>query len=422
MTLCFDVISIFPQYFQPLDLSLLGKAQESGRVQINVHDLRNWAEGTHRSVDDSPAGGGAGMVMRADVWGRAIDTVRKPGRSVLAIPTPSGQLLNQRLVERLAQSEQIVVACGRYEGIDARVAEHYDNVVEFSLGDYVLNGGEVAALALIEATARLQEGFMGNAESLMEESHSEEGLLEYPAYTAPQQWRGHEIPAVLKSGDHKAITRWRRDQSLRRTARRRPDLLASLQGLDPRDRQILAEEGWLLVPQLAPVVIEEASVSDIPDLAELAARTFPDACPPGIPDKENNRFLEENLSEDAFTRYLEHPDEWRVLVARVPHGIVAYTLTGMNAPEEFHRPGAAYLSKCYTDREYRGSGVTSALVEKTVQLCQADAIVLATNIGNKRAAKFYRRMGFRKAGRRKFFIGNYENTDDTFVRDLTHKS
>ena len=212
----FDVISTFPEFFSVLDLSLVGKARDAGVLDIEVHNLRNWATGKHLSVDDSPSGGGAGMVMRADVWGHAIDDVISEG-AVLAIPTPSGAPLTQRDLERLSTAKQIVIACGRYEGIDARVAEHYRTssveVFEYSLGDYVLNGGEVAAIALVEGVSRLVEGVIGNPESLAEESHSAEGLLEYPVYTLPRSWRGLETPAVLFSGDHSRIRRWRRDQA-----------------------------------------------------------------------------------------------------------------------------------------------------------------------------------------------------------------
>ncbi len=230
-----DVVSIFPEFFSVLDVSLLGKARQAELVQAHVHDLRQWADvkpdGTpdvHRAVDDSPFGGGAGMVMRADVWGRALDDVLQPG-GVLVIPSPAGSPFTQALAADLAQAEQIAFACGRYEGIDARVAEHYEaagfRVAELSLGDYVLNGGEVAAVAMIEAIARLIPGFMGNAASVVEESHAD-GLLEYPPYTRPASWRGLEVPRVLLSGHHGMIARWRREQQMARTRLRRPDLLA----------------------------------------------------------------------------------------------------------------------------------------------------------------------------------------------------
>ncbi|WP_062377200.1 tRNA (guanosine(37)-N1)-methyltransferase TrmD [Demequina pelophila] len=229
-----DVITIFPEFFGVLDVSLLGKARQSELVETRVHDLREWAafksDGTpdvHRTVDDAPFGGGAGMVMKPDVWGRALDDVLRPG-GTLIVPSPAGRLFTQAEAADLATVPQLVFACGRYEGIDARVAEHYaqqgHDVRELSLGDYVLNGGEVAALAMTEAVTRLIPGFMGNAHSIVEESHSD-GLLEYPSYTRPATWRGHDVPDVLLSGHHARIAEWRRDQQLSRTRDRRPDLL-----------------------------------------------------------------------------------------------------------------------------------------------------------------------------------------------------
>ena len=271
-----DLLSIFPQYFAALDLSLMGKARQSGQLDIHVHDLRSWTHDRHRTVDDTPYGGGAGMVMRPDVWGEALDTVigAEPGKCVLVIPTPSGIPFNQKKAEQLSHFDRIIVACGRYEGIDQRVADHYRNrgvvVEEFSIGDYVLNGGEVAALVLVEAVGRLIDGVIGNPDSLVEESHSGIGLLEYPVYTKPQEWRGHEVPDVLMSGDHAKIDRWRLDRRLERTAQRRPDIVAriahsSADQLSTRDREILAENGVLMrEDRVAPVEIRAAR----PDEAE----------------------------------------------------------------------------------------------------------------------------------------------------------
>ncbi len=226
-----DVVTIFPEYLAPLELSLVGKAREAGILELAVHDLRGWTTDRHRSVDDTPMGGGAGMVMRPDVWGAALDDLLAPGAE-LVLPTPSGEVFTQRTAERMAAAEHLVIACGRYEGIDARVAEHYRGrgvrVSELSIGDYVLNGGEVAALVVVEAVARLLPGVVGNPESLVEESHGSAGLLEYPVYTRPPSWRGLDVPEVLASGHHARIARWRRDRALERTARRRPDLLARL--------------------------------------------------------------------------------------------------------------------------------------------------------------------------------------------------
>jgi tRNA (guanine37-N1)-methyltransferase len=247
-----DVITIFPGYLAPLELSLVGKACEAGVIDVRIHDLRDWASGPHRSVDDTPYGGGAGMVMRPDVWGLALDTVVPPdGRSQprLVVPTPSGRRFQQALAHEFAAEPWLVFACGRYEGIDARFIQDAATrmaVHEVSLGDYVLSGGEAAVLVILEAVARLLPGVVGNPDSLVEESHGADGLLEYPVYTKPPSWRGLDVPEVLLSGHHTNIARWRRDQALRRTAQRRPDLLDRLDSasLDSRDRAVLAEFGW----------------------------------------------------------------------------------------------------------------------------------------------------------------------------------
>lgn len=247
-----DVVTIFPDYLAPLSLSLVGKARTSGLLDLRVHDLRDWTGDRHRTVDDTPFGGGAGMVMRPDVWGAALDDLVAEGTHLL-LPTPSGATFTQRRAETWATDEHLVIACGRYEGIDARVAEHYDGVPgvrvdEFSIGDYVLNGGEAATLVLVEAVVRLLPGVVGNPQSLVEESHGAAGLLEYPVYTKPPVWQGHEVPEVLLSGHHGKVERWRRDQALARTADRRPDLLHALApaDLDKRDRATLSELGWVV--------------------------------------------------------------------------------------------------------------------------------------------------------------------------------
>jgi len=222
-----DVVTIFPEFFSVLDVSLLGKARAAELVQTHVHDLRSWTRDVHHTVDDAPFGGGAGMVMKPDVWGDALDEVLTAS-GTLVIPSPAGVPFTQALAAEFATAQQLVFACGRYEGIDARVSEHFAGagyrVIEVSLGDYVLNGGEVAAFAMIEAITRLIPGFMGNAESIVEESHAD-GLLEYPSYTRPAAWRGLDVPDVLLSGHHAKIAQWRREQQLERTRERRPDLL-----------------------------------------------------------------------------------------------------------------------------------------------------------------------------------------------------
>lgn len=301
-----DVFSIFPEYLAPLGLSLIGRAQEKGLLDLTVHDLREWTHDRHRTVDDTPYGGGAGMVMKPEPWGEALDTVLGPvedapladeasvdtpgsevpvaevpvaevpepevpepevpetevpeteapeteipvagrrSRPVLIVPSPAGEVFTQTTARELAARDHLVFACGRYEGIDQRVIDWASQRMEvrpMSIGDYVLNGGEVAVLTMVEAIARLLPGVIGNPESLDEESH-EDGLLEYPVYTKPAAWRGLEVPPILLSGDHGRIARWRRDQRLRRTAATRPDLLSAVapETLDARDREVLREE------------------------------------------------------------------------------------------------------------------------------------------------------------------------------------
>ena len=221
-----DIVTIFPDFFGVLDVSLLGKARERGLIDVVVHDLRDYTHDRHRTVDDTPYGGGAGMVMRPEPWGEALDEVLTP-ESVLIVPSPAGERFNQSTARELAAESRLVFACGRYEGIDQRVVEYASSVArvrEVSLGDYVLNGGEVAAMAIIEAVGRLVPGVIGNPESLDEESH-EGGLLEYPSYTKPAEWRGMPVPPILLSGNHGAIAAWRHEQQLDRTRRVRPDLL-----------------------------------------------------------------------------------------------------------------------------------------------------------------------------------------------------
>lgn len=223
-----DIVTIFPEFFSVLDVSLLGKARQDGLLDVHVHDLRSWTTDRHRTVDDTPYGGGAGMVMKPEPWALALESILRPdGSSTLVVPTPAGTPFRQSTARSLAFEPHLVFACGRYEGIDARVFEWAASrcsVVELSLGDYVLNGGEVAAMAMIEAVGRLVPGVVGNPESLVEESH-EDGLLEYPSYTKPASWRGLDVPDVLLSGHHARVGAWRHEQQVERTRRVRPDLL-----------------------------------------------------------------------------------------------------------------------------------------------------------------------------------------------------
>ncbi len=226
-----DIVTIFPEFFGALDVSLLGKARQSGLIDTRVHDLRDATTDKHRTVDDTPYGGGAGMVMKPEPWGDTLDAILADPESsknpVLIVPSPAGEQFTQAVAKELAEEEQLIFACGRYEGIDQRVSDHFATRIRvrpISLGDYVLNGGEVASLAMIEAVGRLIPGMVGNPESLVEESH-EDGLLEYPSYTKPAEWRGLEVPPVLLSGNHGAIASWRHEQQLERTKAVRPDLL-----------------------------------------------------------------------------------------------------------------------------------------------------------------------------------------------------
>ncbi len=263
-----DIVTIFPDYFAPLGVSLIGKAAQRGEITVELHDLRAWAHDPHRTVDDTPFGGGPGMVMRPEPWGEALDAIAGPaagparptgdtrpaGGPQLIVPTPSGAPFDQATAAELAGCGHLIFACGRYEGIDARVADHARTLMpvrELSIGDYVLAGGEPAVLVMVEAICRLLPGVLGNAESAQDDSFGAgvgpmHGLVEGPAYTRPRSWRGLEVPDVLLSGNHAAIARWRRDEAIRRTARTRPDLAAKLAGtaLTLHDRQILSEAGF----------------------------------------------------------------------------------------------------------------------------------------------------------------------------------
>ncbi len=224
-----DVVTIFPAFFDVLEVSLLGKARGSGLLDVRVHDLRDAAHDRHRTVDDTPYGGGAGMVMKPEPWGEVLDAIAadSPGRPIFVFPSPAGERFTQATAREWSAADHLVFGCGRYEGIDERVFEYAAILGEVrlvSLGDYVLNGGEVAAMAMIEAVGRLIPGVVGNPASLVEESH-EDGLLEYPSYTKPASWRGYDVPDVLLSGHHGRVAEWRRAQQIERTRLRRPDLL-----------------------------------------------------------------------------------------------------------------------------------------------------------------------------------------------------
>jgi tRNA (guanine37-N1)-methyltransferase len=250
-----DIVSIFPEYFAPLDVSLLGKARRRGVLDVRVHDLRDWTHDRHRTVDDTPYGGGPGMVMKPEPWGEALDAIAPPGTSAvprLVVPTPSGRPFTQAQAVTFAAEPWLVFACGRYEGIDSRVVEEARQrmpVDEVGIGDYVLAGGEVAVLVIVEAISRLLPGVLGNADSVTDDSFAPgamEALIEGPVYTKPPVWRSRAVPEILLSGDHGAIARWRRDQALRRTAVQRPELAARIDPdtLDADDRRVLDSAGF----------------------------------------------------------------------------------------------------------------------------------------------------------------------------------
>ena len=255
-----DVVTIFPEYLEPLNVSLVGKARARGQLNVHVYDLRQWTYDRHSTVDDTPYGGGPGMVMKTEPWGVALDSVLADGyetgshEPALVVPTPSGRPFTQELAVELSERPWLLFGPARYEGIDRRVVEHASTrmrVEEISIGDYVLGGGEAAVLVMLEAVIRLLPGVVGNADSLVEESHVA-GLLEGPAYTKPPSWRGLSVPEVLLSGDHARIARWRRVQSLERTVLHRPDLLAAL----PDDA--LSESDLVVVNETVRAVREDS--------------------------------------------------------------------------------------------------------------------------------------------------------------------
>ena len=256
-----DIVSVFPEYFEVLNLSLLGKAQEKGLVEVTAHNLRDWTHDVHHSVDDTPVGGGAGMVMKPEVWSECLDELlgfsqpsgspAPSGAPVLIFPNPSAPLFTQRDATELSHADHLLFGCGRYEGYDARIPQYYRaqgvDVREYSIGDYVLNGGEVAVSVMLEAITRLLPGFMGNAASIVEESYTgENALLEHRQYTKPADWRGIKVPDVLLSGDHAKVDRFRRDEALAKTNELRPDLIEALDcsKLDKADRKTLMALGW----------------------------------------------------------------------------------------------------------------------------------------------------------------------------------
>ena len=371
-----DVITIFPEYLVPLGLSLPGKAQGSGLLDVHVHDLRDWTHDRHRTVDDTPYGGGAGMVMKPEPWGEALDAVAPTGaseRPVLIVPTPSGVPFTQEVAAELATREHLVFACGRYEGIDQRVMEEAATrmeVRELSIGDYVLNGGEVAALAIIEAVVRLLPGFMGNAGSLAEESFAA-GLLEYPVFTKPPAWRGHEVPEVLTSGDHGRVARWRHAESVRRTAERRPDLAHPWTALEIGD---LTGRLGLAVPS---------------DAAELL--TLQRAC--WVQEQQANPGVHIPPLHEDLADVQAWLGTWTTLVLRVGGRLVG-AVRGRREEEVWD------IGRIMVAPDLQGRGIGRQLLTAIEQAAPPDVTgyVLFTGAGSARNIRMYKKAGYRLLG------------------------
>jgi tRNA (guanine37-N1)-methyltransferase len=366
-----DVLSIFPDYLAPLELSLPGKARAKGLLDVTVHDLRDWTTDRHHTTDDTPYGGGAGMVMKPEPWGAALDQLAT-GATII-FTTPSGQSFTQAVARELSSHEHLVFACGRYEGIDQRVIEYaasIGTVREISLGDYVLNGGEVAALAITEAVVRLLPGFMGNAESLVEESH-EEGLLEYPVYTKPASWRGHDVPDVLLSGDHARIARWRHEQAVQRTAERRPDLVAATSvGTDEVRLATLADAGEILTLQLACWVAEQRANPGV----EIHA-------------------LRETLED--VRRWL---GRWTVIVRRREGRLIAAARGRVDRHGD--HAGAWDVGRLMVAPDLQGQGLGRDMLERIEAAAPAGvaAYVLFTGAGSLDNLRMYKKAGYRLRG------------------------
>lgn len=365
-----DYVTIFPEFFAPLDLSLPGKAAAKGLVEFHVHDLRAHAHDRHRTVDDTPYGGGAGMVMKPEPWGQALDAVARD--ATIVFTTPSGEPFTQALAHELSTHEHLVLACGRYEGIDQRVIEHaatLGTVREVSLGDYVLNGGEVAALAITEAVVRLLPGFMGNAESLVEESHAD-GLLEYPVFTKPASWEGREVPDVLLSGDHARIAAWRRDQAERRTAERRPDLLPATG----------------TVRGLADLDVRPAVPADAGELFTLQRACW-------LQELEANPGVEIPALRESLDDVRRGLGEWTVRVAREPSsGRLVGAVRG-----RLDRHGEWDIGRIMVAPDLQGRGLGRALLELVEDLAPdgVETFVLFTGAGSLDNQRMYKKAGFR---------------------------
>lgn len=369
-----DYLTIFPDYLAPLQLSLPGKAVASGLLDVHVHDLRRWTHDRHRTVDDTPYGGGAGMVLKPEPFGEAFDELLAgealQGATVV-VTTPSGEPFTQELARELATRDRLVFACGRYEGIDQRVLDHartLTEVREVSIGDYVLNGGEVAALAITEAVVRLLPGFMGNAASLVEESH-EGGLLEHPVYTKPASWRGHDVPPVLLSGDHGAIAAWRHEQAVRRTAERRPDLAHPSQVLDG-------------------VEVRLAQPADAPELFVLQRASW-------VSEQHDNPGLRIPALHETYDELVDWLARDHVLVARAGGRLVG-AVRGWLADD-----GTTWhVGRLMVAPDLGGRGLGRRLLEAVEAAAPAGvaAYELFTGSGSARNQRIYKKAGYRHAG------------------------
>jgi tRNA (guanine37-N1)-methyltransferase len=367
-----DVVSIFPEYLDPLRLSLVGKAIETGIVELGVHDLRSWTHDRHRTVDDTPYGGGAGMVMKPEPWGDALDDLGSPPAR-LVILTPSGRSFTQAVAHELAAESHLIFACGRYEGIDARVAEAAATTMrvdELSIGDYVLNGGEAAALVIIEAVVRLLPGVIGNPASLAEESHGvdHDGLLEYPAYTKPPSWRGLEVPEILFSGHHGKIAQWRRDRALDRTRERRPDLLPE---------------------EAAPVVIERATHADVGEVLTLQRAAF-------VTEARLNNMIDLPPLTETYGDLRRSFAAGTVLVARQGRRIIG-AVTGYRADDTRWGIGRLMVAP-----DQQGAGIGGRLLAAIEAEAPAgvEAYVLFTGPASAGNLAFYGRRGYVEIERR----------------------
>jgi tRNA (guanine37-N1)-methyltransferase len=377
-----DVVSIFPEYLAALDLSLVGKAAKSGLLDVRVHDLREWTYDRHRTVDDTPYGGGAGMVMKPEPWGEALDAVAPadgPSQPRLIVPTPAGRPFTQELAYELAAEPWLAFACGRYEGIDARVASHAAErmrVTEVSIGDYVLNGGEVAVLVIVEAVARLLPGVIGNPESLAEESHSGDGLLEYPVYTKPPSWRGHDVPDVLLSGNHGLVAQWRHDESVRRTAERRPDLLAAW-GSAVADK----EDAAAAVQVLPATAADAGEIHTLQLAAYLSeAKAYDDLSIPPV---------QEPLAGSA--ERVAAGGVWKAVAGTRIVGAVHVAVDG----------SVARIGRLMVAPDWQGRGVGTRLLRVAEQTAPADVTQyeLFTGAESEGNLRLYRKAGYREVRR-----------------------